>query len=288
MSGFVWLASYPKSGNTWFRMFLANLRRGEEGPVHLHDIEKTPIASSRIVFDRELAYSSTDLSDDAIDILRPEAYRHAIRRESEDVFSKVHDAYTRNGRAEPIFPKDATRCALYFIRNPFDVCASYVNHTGSTVDQIVALMGNPAGRAAGQIRKPARQFRQLMLDWSGHVTSWTDDAAEEFPVHVMRYEDMKADPVPTFQAAAKFADLPHDRAAVERALEYSRFERLKEQEKESGFKEKPGKSKAFFRKGTVGGWREELPAAAVDAIRDGHADVLRRFGYLDEQNRILV
>ena len=68
----VWLASFPKSGNTWFRIFLANLAAGESGPSDINDLdERGGIASSRREFDAVTLLESGLLSHDEIDRLRP-------------------------------------------------------------------------------------------------------------------------------------------------------------------------------------------------------------------------
>jgi len=99
---------------------------------------------------------------------------------------------------------------------------------------------------------------------------------------VIRYEDMLADPMATFTQAARFLQLPTDPARVEKAVRFSDFKVLSQQEAEKGFKERPGKTERFFRQGKSGGWRDRLTAAQVDRIVADHGAVMRRFGYLDE------
>jgi len=53
MSGIIYLASYPKSGNTWFRVFLTNLRGEKDGPAQINRLDSTPIASARGTFDAD-------------------------------------------------------------------------------------------------------------------------------------------------------------------------------------------------------------------------------------------
>lgn len=67
----IWLASYPKSGNTWLRLFLANLLPPEQAPVDLNQLsEPTPIAASRGHFDDLLGAPSALLTQTEIDRLR--------------------------------------------------------------------------------------------------------------------------------------------------------------------------------------------------------------------------
>src|SRR5690606_3634079 len=64
MSGILWLASYPKSGNTWFRAFLTNLLREDDEPADINDLVGGPIAGSREPFDEAVGYDSGDLTED--------------------------------------------------------------------------------------------------------------------------------------------------------------------------------------------------------------------------------
>jgi len=55
----VWLASYPKSGNTWFRVFLSNLFSGSSRAVHINDLTETTISSNRTIIDSYLGIHSS-------------------------------------------------------------------------------------------------------------------------------------------------------------------------------------------------------------------------------------
>jgi hypothetical protein len=143
-------------------------------------------------------------------------------------------------------------------------------------------MNSPRGALAENSRS-GPQVRQRLLDWSSHVLSWVH--APGLRVHVVRYEDLLADPSLHFAAAARFLGLPADEASLRRAIEASRFEELAGQEANKGFRERPRQAAKFFRSGRAGGWREELSAAQVARLVDAHEPVMRRFGYLDDQGR---
>lgn len=66
MNRLVWLASYPKSGNTWFRAFLANLLADSNVPVDINNLGIGPIASSRGALDSTLGYDSSNLTHEEI------------------------------------------------------------------------------------------------------------------------------------------------------------------------------------------------------------------------------
>ncbi|HVU23800.1 MAG TPA: sulfotransferase domain-containing protein, partial [Opitutus sp.] len=127
MKGIVWLASYPKSGNTWFRTFLTNFLRDGDAPAAINELAGGPIASARIHFDEAVGYDSGEMTYDEIDALRPDVYRQWAREAQQTPFCKIHDAYTFLPDGRPLSPPDATECALYFVRNPLDVAVSFAH-----------------------------------------------------------------------------------------------------------------------------------------------------------------
>jgi len=77
--GLYWLASYPKSGNTWVRAFIANLTHTGPGAVDINALDTGAIASSRHWIEATLGFDTTELSHGEIDRLRP-ARRTGSRR----------------------------------------------------------------------------------------------------------------------------------------------------------------------------------------------------------------
>ena len=280
MGAIVWLASYPKSGNTWVRTFLTNYTRGATAPADINELDGGPIASSRGLFDHLVGVEASDLTSREIARYRFEAYRR-LAHESEGVqFLKVHDAYRPSEELEPLFPADVTARAIYIIRNPLDVTVSVAHHHGISLDCAVSRVCSITSLAA----RPGRlsdQLEQVLLSWSGHVRSWVDEP--QLPVQVVRYEDMILDPHRTFAALVEACGLILDGHRLERAVAFSRFDVLRAQERETGFAERPSSAETFFREGRVGAWRGALTSSHVQRLRETHGDTMRRFGYLDEE-----
>jgi aryl sulfotransferase len=283
MSGIVWLASYPKSGNTWLRAFLANYQRTDRQPADINDLDA--IASQRRMFDETIGVEASDLTWEEILNLRPAVFRQVAAESRETVFLKIHDALTPTPAGEALVPADATRGVLYVIRNPLDVAVSSAPHYSVSVDAAISGMAQEGFALATASRSLPVQLRQRLLSWSGHVLSWVDQSA--CPVHVLRYEDMHRRPVESFGAAVRFAGLPEDGDRLARALQHSAFDALREQEKTRGFRERPAGAEAFFRKGQIGSWREVLSAEQVARVVSDHGAAMRRFGYLSAADEIV-
>jgi hypothetical protein len=278
-AGIFWLASYPKSGNTWFRVFLENLRGDSDQPARINELKTGMIASARFWIDIVLGFDSADLDADALDRLRPVVYRWTADHVDETGYYKIHDAYTCLPDGEPLVSRAATRGALYLLRNPLDVAISFAHHLRCSIDQAIAHMGNPDYAFCANPKRPDVQVRQKLLNWSGHVRSWVD--AEGLAREVIRYEDLHARPLETFTRAAAFLGLPSERAPIEKALRFSHITELQRQEAEDRFQETPQGVPQFFRKGQVGDWRATLTPAQVARIVADHGEVMNRFGYLD-------
>lgn len=278
MQKIIWLASYPKSGNTWLRAFLANLKSEADVPADINELRGGPIASARLLFDEAMGIEASDLTLAEIERYRPAVYEHMATCSETTMFLKIHDAFTRNDAGLPIISRTATKGAIYLIRNPLDVAVSYAHHMSVPIDRAIKVMAQEKHALVSSKKNISHQLRQRLLTWSSHVESWVDNS--ELAVHMMRYEDMVQHPVETFTAAARFADLSTEPAAIEQAIAFSSFDVLQSQERERGFSEKPAGVESFFRKGKVGAWREVLSDQQADQIVQDHSQVMSRFGYL--------
>jgi aryl sulfotransferase len=280
MSGIVWLASYPKSGNTWMRVLLANYLRDRDEAADINQVFIGPIASDRRRFDEYAGVDASALGPEVVERLRPKVYRCLARDADETLFMKVHDRWTRVDTGEPMFPADVTLGVVYVIRNPLDLAASCAHHWGVPLAQAVGGLCDGTLGSRGTVPGTPDQLRQRYGAWSEHVRSWVDDSG--LPLHVVRYEDLSADPGGTFGGVVKFCGLDYDDDRVRKAVAFSSFAELRRQEASAGFRERsPAAPGGFFRRGQAGSWRDELPAHLAERLATAHHPTMRRFGYAD-------
>jgi aryl sulfotransferase len=287
----VWLASYPKSGNTWFRLLVANLSADDGKPVDINDLpERGGIASARGPFDHLLLIDSGLLTHDEADSLRPRVYEELARGADDDEyddpqaappvrFVKVHDAYTLTPKGEPLLAgRRGAEAAIVIVRDPRDIAPSLANHNRSSIDKAVAFINDKDAAFCGRTNRQPHQLRQQLPGWSAHVASWLDQS--DIPVHLIRYEDLTADSAGTFARALAFAARPAAAEQVARAIEFAAFAQLQAQEREKGFREAPPWAEMrFFRRGEVGAWRDELTPEQVASIEAEHGPMMQRLGY---------
>ncbi|MFA6123577.1 MAG: sulfotransferase domain-containing protein [Sphingomonas sp.] len=274
-----WVASYPKSGNTWMRAALTSLRRGGAS-VDINRLDGDLIASSRTVFDRYAGVAASDLTDAEVQRLRPAVFRDLARAQRTPLLCKAHEAYVRAGD-EPLFPADATLGAVYIVRDPRDVAVSIAHHRQWPLARAVDFLCTPGVDMAASRDRMNRQLCQPLGSWSQHVESWIapDGAAGAFPVRVVRYEAMHDDLSAILEDIAPTLGLNADTAHLAGAVAASRFEQLQRQEIAKGFTERPATMQMFFRTGGVGGWRHTLSPAQAAKIEACHAQWMERLGY---------
>ena len=166
---------------------------------------------------------------------------------------------------------------MYLVRNPLDVAVSFAHHGATSIDSTIRNMGNPSYEFANSSHRIDLQLRQRLLTWSGHVSSWVD--ADAIRTLVVRYEDLVADTGRELTRVLEFAGLEVDAARTEKAVEFSRFDVLQQQESEHGFREKLPKSESFFRSGRTDSWQGVLNADQAERIRADHGVMMERLGY---------
>ncbi|MCA9791352.1 MAG: sulfotransferase domain-containing protein [Candidatus Eremiobacteraeota bacterium] len=275
MRRLVWLASYPKSGNTWFRAFL---RAFLSGSVDVNQLGFDHSGRRRDL-DEMLAIETAYLLDHELERLRPDVYRaRAAECEQPALFVKTHEGFRRLEDGRALFVPECTRGVVYLVRNPLDVVVSYAFHLEQgDFDQAIAKLA--VGQTWGWVRdRYSHQIGQLVPDWSSHVVGWLDNA--ELPVHLVRYEALLETPEATFSQALDFLGLHHTPEQVARAVELSSFQRLRQQEQQQGFWEKMRLGVNFFRRGQAGDWRRHLSREQVERVVAQHQKVMARLGYL--------
>lgn len=273
----VWLASYPKSGSTWFRLLLAGLSAGDDDAPDVNRLYTAGIASDRAAFEENTLLDSSLLTHDEIDRLRPRVYEAlaadaAVRGTVQ--FVKVHDAYSVAPGGEPLLGgARAASGAIVIVRDPRGVAASLAHHQSWPMDDAIAFMNRSD---ADTVDLP--QLRQRLYDWSTHAGSWLDQ--RDLPTCLVRYEDLHDDTVGVLLEALAFAGCPSTRNAAERAVRLTSFDALQASERAGGFAEARSRSgRPFFRRGQKDGWRDELSPAQIASVEAAHGPMMRRLGY---------
>jgi len=227
----VWIASYPKSGNTWVRFMACNL-----------------------IFGRQE-------SSAALNALAPDFHEFGAQRlDSYSGLIKTHFPYSA---ALPF--ADRTAAAIYVVRRPADVLVSnfhYARRSAGTAEESRGAFDRYV-ESFLKNRGDPRWVEFGMGSWEDNVRSWLV-ARQILPVALVRYEDLSANPQRSCAMLSSFLKLDRSEQDIDQAVANSSFDRLREieaadiREKRIGIFYKPYLQPAinsglrFMRSGTVG------------------------------------
>ncbi|WP_207187398.1 sulfotransferase domain-containing protein [Rhodospirillum rubrum] len=278
MRNLIWIAAYPKSGSTWMRLFVAHLLAEKADAASIRDqILRVPVDFGLMGFDTALGIKLADFTPEEAVVLKPRRLEAEARLLSRPSLFRTHDAWVRTSAGEPLLSAAATARAIHLVRDPRDIAVSFAEFFDCDQDQAISRMADPEYRLVFDPDGPAGpQVPITLLDWSGHCRSWL--AAEEVPRLLVRYEDLLADPLGEFTRMAVFAGLPASAERIGRAVEETRFDRLKARDQNEGFAFR-GDGRSHFRVGRAGGWRDGLTAEQARRIERDHGEVMTRLGY---------
>jgi hypothetical protein len=241
-SGIYWIASYPRSGNTWVRAFLTALLEGEVGDLTSAWRPEFGPQTPETVRRNELAQVRLAKSASGI------------------VFCKTHSLRATANGVSTISP-EATRGATYLVRDPRDVAASYAAFMGVSIDEAVRRINDI-------------NFGHLepMGSWSLNVESW----ARRPDTTVVRYESLRADPAHWFSRIVRHAGIPADPERIAAAIDAATIDRLRERDRAAPIND----GRETIRAGASGGWKTALSKDQAKAIERAHKPTMRRFGYI--------
>ncbi|MEM8596680.1 MAG: sulfotransferase domain-containing protein [Pseudomonadota bacterium] len=269
----IWIASYPKSGNTWVRALLANYMLGTDKPLPLETIRSISHGDvPRPTYERLSGRPADQLDAEALMVTR-HAHLKEIAAAAPNNFVKTHYPVGQiAGRA--FIPPALTKSAIYVLRNPLDLVLSYADHWNTDH----SMAGAQLAHARNTVALTHKTVPQFLGNWSDHVTSWTSGRA--FPVAILRYEDLLVDAGAALAGALETIGLPVEPERVAQAVRFADFRELARQEAEGGFEERGSTQARFFREGRADQWRQDLDPAIAIRIRRDHGAVMQRFGYL--------
>lgn len=280
MKNIIWLASYPKSGNTWLRAFISALIGleviGENGSFANFSTQ----CNARNTFATAFAGETPPPTEGTNAWRLPFQRRLSENAGEQRIFCKTHSRYA-GADGEALFAVDAALRSILVVRNPIDVCASLTNHFGVGVPVAIDMINNPK---AAMARNSTINFETPLGDWSSFNRSWI--AQRDVPLTLIRYEDMFFQPESVFPIIARELFGITDTARIEAAMDKADFGELKEREERFGFNERPGRAERFFWKGRPWHGLETLSKAEQRAVWTKHKPMAEKLGYRWKDGKI--
>ena len=274
----MWLASYPKSGNTWVRMFLASYLCGgiEIDPNNLPR-DLTYADGREWDYHQVSPYPINALGSVEILMLRQAAFLSIISRStSRPILIKTHCANAILDDVRLFLPQ-VTKGAIHIVRDPRDVLTSFAKWQGVPVDQALENMLTEQTMIPG-MRETSKTLFQYLGRWDKHVASWMDNSS--FPVTTVRYEDLLGEPRREAKRIIEGIGWTYDEDRAARALSHVSFGKMKAFEEKHGFREKPKEvDHPFFREGKIGGWRDFLTPEQSGRVETEFRETMTVLGY---------
>jgi hypothetical protein len=269
-----WLASYPKSGNTWVRMFINAY--ATKFPININSVYQYVTSDLRPeIFQMMCPRPITEFTLLEQFMYHPGALLNLLKiSNTKDIVVKTHNAKaTVNGFI--LIPPDISAGAIYIIRDPRDIVISHASHFDKTIDESITDLNNI--NRAGLSKQG---LYHLFMSWSNHVSSWTVEN-KNINTTIVKYEDMLMHPKKAFECIIEALEIETEdhEERFNHALNETRFEKLQAYEKNNGFIENTGEG-LFFRKGATGQWKRHLSKKQIDKINSQHKVMMQQYGYL--------
>jgi len=273
-----WIASYPKSGNTFIRSFLASYLFSDTGKFDfdlLYNILQFP----------SLKFSKTDLFSKK-DAAQNWIYNQNFFFNNKDTFLKTHNTLIEFEGYKFTSPKQ-TRGAIYIVRDPRNVVLSMSHHYSLTYEESFKKMINSEASLLEKTFNNDHSNFTFLGSWSNHYKSWRDN--NEFKVLFLKYEDFEENAEKEFKKILSFIyELKNEKFIINdkkfsNALKSTNFTTLKNKENVYGFEESiysdKGKKLNFFNFGFQNKWQKKLPHDIVKKINLSLKNEIIELGY---------
>ena len=273
MGSIVWVASYPESGARWLSMFLANLISDSQTQCGEHDRNMiVPAENSKKLYQPFFNRPLSEIPLRELAEMRPTIHRELAKRANGFLFLRTHNAAIRHFGVPTITP-EATSAAIYVVRNPMDIAASYGAATGRPIDRTIAHMAQ-TGRVLG---KSTSRSYEIVGSWSENVKSWTMDIRGR--ILCIQFEHMLEDPHKLFSEVVHFLEMKATPEQISRATENSIVGVLQAYSKSQSRPKTRLNSLEMLHAGAANQGKKLLKTQQMATIAALHRDQMKRFGY---------
>ena len=278
----IWLASYPKSGNTWLRSLLASYYFSKDGSFDfklLDNIDQFP--STQFFRDKKDTFSAPE---DTSNLWLSE--QEKINQDNKIRFLKTHNALCKINSNSFTNEKN-TLAGIYIIRDPRNIVTSIANHYQVDVNKAFDFMKDEKKALIEKVNERYLGFVPI-LSWALHQESWIK--CTKFPILTIRYEDLQLETFQTFIKVIKFinklSNLENliNETKAKKSIISCEFEKLKKLENKNGFSEamvdkKTKKKISFFNLGRENDYKRLLQTNLIDEMSSLYNQQIKKFNY---------
>ena len=276
----IWLASYPKSGNTWVRSLLSAYYYSKNGNFNFELLKNIDVYPQQKYFDVKIdkpgeINSYWDISQEKI-----------ISKKKIKILKTHNSLLELNGKnfTKPQY----TLGIIYIVRDPRNVITSLKNHYDLDYEQSLDFMLNEKKYIYDIREKNDYSDFHFLSSWSNHYKSWINNNL--FKKMVIKYEDLEKNTYKTLKNLITYINGLYqvnekiDEIKINNCIKTTNFEILKNKEKKEGFSEnvyskKKNKKIDFFNLGPKNKWEKVVPKEFHEKINNIFREDLKNLKY---------
>ena len=277
----IWLASYPKSGNTWIRSIICSMLYSHNGLFNFNLLEKIKQFPSRKSF--------KDFTSDFQNINELKKFwilaQEKINLDQKIKFCKTHHINCKIGNFS-FTDKTNTLATIYIVRDPRNLVTSISNHFSKSLEESKNFLFTNKVIGTKDVSLNNNEILTPLGSWSDHYNYWTNKNEN---LLVIRYEDLIHDIDKEFDKLKNFLSnyisLEINDEKKKNIIESTSFTHLQNMEKRGLFKEsvfdkKVPIKKQFFNQGPKNNWQLSLNNKIKNEIEKKFQKEMNEVGYI--------
>ena len=283
---FIWLASYPKSGNTLIRALLASHFFSKDGFFNFEIIKNIKQFPDSRLFEN----LGIDINNEKEVLKNYIRAQESINQKNSIQFLKTH-SYLFNINNNPFTDLNNTLGAIYIVRDPRNVVTSYAHHNSITIeesaDRMISSLEYGGKTSSDHISDRTKVY---MGSWGSNYNSWKSFKPTGKYL-LVKYEDILSNKekvlinILEFVHKLKGMNFVIDQKKIDNVVQSTSFEKMKDMEKKEGFIEakvnlKTGKKIPFFNLGSKNIWKNNLDNKIRNKIENSFKKEMIELGYL--------
>ena len=283
---FVWLASYPKSGNTLVRSLLASYFFSKDGVYNFSLIENIKQFPNIKLFED----LGVDVKNEKEVIANYIRVQQSFNKKESIQFLKTH-SYLFNIENNAFTDLNNTLGVIYIVRDPRNIVTSLANHKALSIDEATDILIN-SWCIEGNLSSfnYTERTRLYTGTWASNYKSWQSFKSQGRYL-LIKYEDLINKKEEILLKMLKFIYRLNkkifevDKVKFKNVIDSTSFERMKALEKEVGFNEskidkKTGKKINFFNLGKKNDWKKMIAPKIKEKIENDFKEEMEELGYL--------
>ena len=276
----IWIASYPKSGNTYIRSFLSAYYFSKDGEFDFNLLKNIKQFPNTEFFEGEIS-NLDDASNNWLQAQKRIKDRKKIK------FLKTHSCLGAY-KGKPFTTLDYSLGGIYIVRDPRNVISSIMNHFSLNVEKAYEFMTDIHRGIRSNVDDDYSTYSYLST-WAKHYKSWAN--SKNFRKIIVKYEDLEVNKYETFRDLIVFTNTiinnseRVDKKKLMKAIDSTNFNVLKNKEKNEGFNEalyseEKKRKKVFFNLGFNNRWKKILRSDIREKIEHVFNKEMKEIGYI--------